>query len=98
MLLTADASLDLTAPLGPAQGVAVEAHLDRARCVATVPGAEGTLRAATRSWRTGAHGREPVVLSLTTGVDRAGRESAQGSRRYLLQSRSTGQRAAGNPC
>ncbi|MDT4992879.1 MAG: translation initiation factor, partial [Actinoplanes sp.] len=38
VLLTADASLELTAPIdGPAQGVAVEAHLDKGRgAVATV--------------------------------------------------------------
>src|SRR5205814_6889961 len=32
VLLTADASLDLRAPIdGPAQGIAIEAHLDRGR-------------------------------------------------------------------
>jgi len=45
VLLTADASLELTAPIdGPAQGVAVEAHLDKGRgAVATVLVQKGTL-------------------------------------------------------
>ena len=45
VLLTADAALDLRAPIdGPAQGIAIEAHLDRGRGpVATVLVQKGTL-------------------------------------------------------
>ena len=53
ILLTADASLDLRAnPNMEAQGVAIEAHLDRGRGpVATVLVQRGTLQSATRSSR-----------------------------------------------
>jgi len=59
VLLTADASLDLTAPIdGPAQGVAIEAHLDKGRgAVATVLVQKGTLRAGDSIVAGGAHGR-----------------------------------------
>jgi len=59
VLLTADASLELTAPIdGPAQGVAIEAHLDKGRgAVATVLVQKGTLRAGDSIVAGGAHGR-----------------------------------------
>jgi translation initiation factor IF-2 len=64
VLLTADASLELTAPLdGPAQGVAVEAHLDKGRgAVATVLVQKGTLRAGDSIVAGGAHGRVRAML------------------------------------
>src|SRR5690606_8176741 len=58
VLLTADAALELTAPKdGPAQGVAIEAHLDRGRgAVATVLVQKGTLRAGDSIVVGGAYG------------------------------------------
>jgi translation initiation factor IF-2 len=70
VLLTADASLELTAPIeGPAQGVAIEAHLDRGRgAVATVLVQKGTLRAGDSIVAGSAHGRVRAML------DEAGRQ------------------------
>ncbi|OZV79342.1 translation initiation factor IF-2 [Micromonospora echinospora] len=64
VLLTADASLSLTAPIdGPAQGVAIEAHLDKGRgAVATVLVQKGTLRAGDSIVAGGAHGRVRAML------------------------------------
>jgi translation initiation factor IF-2 len=64
IILTADASLELTAPIdGPAQGVAVEAHLDKGRgAVATVLVQKGTLRAGDSIVAGGAHGRVRAML------------------------------------
>ncbi|MFV2100329.1 translation initiation factor IF-2 [Micromonospora sp. LOL_024] len=64
VLLTADASLQLTAPVdGPAQGVAIEAHLDKGRgAVATVLVQKGTLRAGDSIVAGGAHGRVRAML------------------------------------
>jgi translation initiation factor IF-2 len=64
VLLTADASLELTAPVdGPAQGVAIEAHLDRGRgAVATVLVQKGTLRAGDSIVAGGAYGRVRAML------------------------------------
>ncbi|MDG4779758.1 translation initiation factor IF-2 [Micromonospora sp. WMMD961] len=64
VLLTADASLELTAPIdGPAQGVAIEAHLDKGRgAVATVLVQKGTLRAGDSIVAGGAHGRVRAML------------------------------------
>jgi translation initiation factor IF-2 len=64
VLLTADATLELTAAIdGPAQGVAIEAHLDRGRgAVATVLVQKGTLRAGDSIVAGGAHGRVRAML------------------------------------
>jgi translation initiation factor IF-2 len=64
VLLTADASLELTAPIdGPAQGVAIEAHLDKGRgAVASVLVQRGTLRAGDSIVAGGAHGRVRAML------------------------------------
>jgi translation initiation factor IF-2 len=64
VLLTADAALELTAPVeGPAQGVAIEAHLDRGRgAVASVLVQKGTLRAGDSIVAGGAHGRVRAML------------------------------------
>ncbi|MFC4105189.1 translation initiation factor IF-2 [Micromonospora zhanjiangensis] len=64
VLLTADAALELTAPIdGPAQGVAIEAHLDKGRgAVATVLVQKGTLRAGDSIVAGGAHGRVRAML------------------------------------
>jgi translation initiation factor IF-2 len=64
VLLTADAALELTAPTdGPAQGVAIEAHLDRGRgAVATVLVQRGTLRAGDSIVAGEAHGRVRAML------------------------------------
>jgi translation initiation factor IF-2 len=64
VLLTADAVLELTAPVdGPAQGVAIEAHLDRGRgAVATVLVQKGTLRTGDSIVAGGAHGRVRAML------------------------------------
>jgi translation initiation factor IF-2 len=64
VLLTADAVLELTAPVdGPAQGVAIEAHLDRGRgAMATVLVQRGTLRAGDSIVAGGAHGRVRAML------------------------------------
>ncbi|WP_434743263.1 translation initiation factor IF-2 [Micromonospora sp. SH-82] len=64
VILTADASLELTAPIdGPAQGVAIEAHLDKGRgAVATVLVQKGTLRAGDSIVAGGAHGRVRAML------------------------------------
>jgi translation initiation factor IF-2 len=64
VLLTADASLELTAPVdGPAQGVVVESHLDKGRgAVATVLVQKGTLRAGDSIVAGGAHGRVRAML------------------------------------
>jgi translation initiation factor IF-2 len=69
VLLTADAALDLRAPIdGPAQGIAIEAHLDRGRGpVATVLVQKGTLRVGDAIVAGDAHGRVRAMLddSLT---------------------------------
>jgi translation initiation factor IF-2 len=64
VLLTADAALELTAPTdGPAQGVSIEAHLDRGRgAVATVLVQRGTLRAGDSIVAGEAHGRVRAML------------------------------------
>ncbi|GID25828.1 translation initiation factor IF-2 [Paractinoplanes brasiliensis] len=64
VLLTADASLELTAPIdGPAQGAVVESHLDKGRgAVATVLVQKGTLRAGDSIVAGGAHGRVRAML------------------------------------
>ncbi|WP_213451023.1 translation initiation factor IF-2, partial [Rhizomonospora bruguierae] len=64
VLLTADASLELTAAVdGPAQGVAIEAHLDKGRgAVATVLVQKGTLRAGDSIVAGGAYGRVRAML------------------------------------
>jgi translation initiation factor IF-2 len=64
VLLTADASLELTAPVdGPAQGVAIEAHLDKGRgAVATVLVQKGTLRIGDSIVAGGAYGRVRAML------------------------------------
>lgn len=64
VLLTADAALELTAPIdGPAQGVAIEARLDRGRgAVATVLVQRGTLRVGDSIVAGGAHGRVRAML------------------------------------
>jgi translation initiation factor IF-2 len=64
VLLTADASLDLRAPIdGPAQGIAIEAHLDRGRGpVATVLVNKGTLRVGDAIVAGGAYGRVRAML------------------------------------
>jgi translation initiation factor IF-2 len=75
VLLTADATLELTAPVdGPAQGVAIEAHLDRGRgAVATVLVQRGTLRAGDSIVAGGAHGRVRAMLDdVGRQVDEAG--------------------------
>jgi translation initiation factor IF-2 len=75
VLLTADATLELTAPVdGPAQGVAIEAHLDRGRgAVATVLVQRGTLRAGDSIVAGGAHGRVRAMLDeLGRQLDEAG--------------------------
>jgi translation initiation factor IF-2 len=64
VLLTADASLDLRAPIdGQAQGIAIEAHLDRGRGpVATVLVQKGTLRVGDAIVAGDAHGRVRAML------------------------------------
>ena len=64
VLLTADASLDLRAPIdGPAQGIAIEAHLDRGRGpVATVLVNRGTLRVGESIVAGDAYGRVRAML------------------------------------
>ncbi|WFE27410.1 translation initiation factor IF-2 [Solwaraspora sp. WMMD791] len=64
VLLTADAALELTAPIdGPAQGIAIEAHLDKGRgAVATVLVQKGTLRTGDSIVAGGAHGRVRAML------------------------------------
>jgi translation initiation factor IF-2 len=64
VLLTADASLDLRAPVdGQAQGIAIEAHLDRGRGpVATVLVQKGTLRVGDAIVAGDAHGRVRAML------------------------------------
>ncbi|WP_111765538.1 translation initiation factor IF-2 [Nakamurella deserti] len=64
VLLTADAALDLTAnPNMPAQGVAIEAHLDRGRgSVATVLVQRGTLRVGDSIVTGNAYGRVRAML------------------------------------
>ena len=64
VLLTADATLDLTAnPTQDAQGVAIEAHLDRGRGpVATVLVQRGTLRAGSSIVAGDAYGRVRAML------------------------------------
>ncbi|HEY8453128.1 MAG: translation initiation factor IF-2 [Micromonosporaceae bacterium] len=64
VLLTADAALELKAPVeGPAQGVAIEAHLDRGRgAVATVLVQKGTLRTGDSIVVGSAHGRVRAML------------------------------------
>ncbi|MFS8478821.1 MAG: translation initiation factor IF-2 [Micromonosporaceae bacterium] len=64
VLLTADAALELKAPIdGPAQGVAIEAHLDRGRGpVATVLVQRGVLRVGDAIVAGDAHGRVRAML------------------------------------
>jgi translation initiation factor IF-2 len=64
VLLTADAALDLRAPIdGPAQGLAIEAHLDRGRGpVATVLVNRGTLNVGDSIVSGDAHGRVRAML------------------------------------
>jgi translation initiation factor IF-2 len=64
VLLTADASLELSAPIdGAAQGAVVESHLDKGRgAVATVLVQKGTLRAGDSIVAGGAHGRVRAML------------------------------------
>src|SRR5262249_29424364 len=64
VLLTADASLELRAPVdGHAQGVAIEAHLDRGRGpVATVLVQKGTLRIGDSIVAGNAYGRVRAML------------------------------------
>jgi translation initiation factor IF-2 len=64
VLLTADASLDLRAPVdGPAQGIAIEAHLDRGRGpVATVLVNRGTLNVGDSIVSGDAYGRVRAML------------------------------------
>jgi translation initiation factor IF-2 len=75
VLLTADAALELTAAVdGPAQGVAIEAHLDRGRgAIATVLVQRGTLRSGDSIVVGGAHGRVRAMLDENgRQVDEAG--------------------------
>ncbi|QSB06246.1 translation initiation factor IF-2 [Natronoglycomyces albus] len=64
IILTNDAALDLKAPVkGNAQGVAIEAHLDRGRGpVASVLVQKGTLRVGDSIVAGGAHGRVRAML------------------------------------
>ncbi len=64
IILTADASLELTAPVqGHAQGIAIEAHLDKGRGpVASVLVQKGTLRVGDSIVAGGAHGRVRAML------------------------------------
>ncbi|MBO0870137.1 MAG: translation initiation factor IF-2, partial [Micromonosporaceae bacterium] len=64
VLLTADAALDLRAPIdGQAQGIAIEAHLDRGRGpVATVLVQRGTLNVGDAIVAGDAHGRVRAML------------------------------------
>jgi translation initiation factor IF-2 len=64
VLLTADAALDLRAPIdGQAQGIAIEAHLDRGRGpMATVLVNRGTLRVGDAIVAGDAHGRVRAML------------------------------------
>jgi len=64
VLLTADAALDLRAPIdGQAQGIAIEAHLDRGRGpVATVLVNRGTLNVGDSIVAGDAHGRVRAML------------------------------------
>ncbi|GAA0898686.1 hypothetical protein GCM10009558_088020 [Virgisporangium aurantiacum] len=64
VLLTADAALDMRAPIdGPAQGIAIEAHLDRGRGpVATVLVQKGTLNIGDSIVAGRAHGRVRAML------------------------------------
>jgi translation initiation factor IF-2 len=64
VLLTADASLELTAPIdGHAQGIAIEAHLDKGRGpVATVLVQKGTLRIGDSIVAGNAYGRVRAML------------------------------------
>lgn len=73
VILTADASLDLRAnPKQDAQGIAIEAHLDRGRgAVATVLVQRGTLRVGDTMVVGDAHGRVRAML------DDAGRSLAE---------------------
>jgi translation initiation factor IF-2 len=64
VLLTADAALDMRAPIdGPAQGIAIEAHLDRGRGpVATVLVEKGTLKLGDSIVAGRAYGRVRAML------------------------------------
>ena len=81
VLLTADASLELTAPIdGPAQGVAIEAHLDKGRgAVATVLVQKGTLRAGDSIVAGGAHGRVRAMLDENGKPGRRGGSGPPGA-------------------
>ncbi|MBX6750499.1 MAG: translation initiation factor IF-2, partial [Micromonosporaceae bacterium] len=75
VLLTADATLDLRAPVdGPAQGIAIEAHLDRGRGpVATVLVNRGTLHVGDSIVCGDAYGRVRAMLDENgKTVDAAG--------------------------
>ncbi|MFI5956997.1 translation initiation factor IF-2 [Cryptosporangium sp. NPDC051539] len=77
--LTADASLDLRAPVDvPAQGVAIEGHLDRGRGpIATVLVQRGTLRVGDSIVAGEAHGRVRAMLDDSgSQVAEAGPSSA----------------------
>ncbi len=75
VLLTADAALDLRAPASsPAQGIAIEGHLDRGRGpVATVLVQSGTLRIGDAIVAGEAHGRVRAMLN-----DRGGQITTAG--------------------
>jgi translation initiation factor IF-2 len=75
VLLTADASLELTAPVdGPAHGVAIEGHLDKGRGpVATVLVQQGTLRVGDSIVAGTGHGRVRAMLDeYSRPVEEAG--------------------------
>ena len=81
ILLTADAALDLRAnPTQDAQGVAIEAHLDRGRGpVATVLVQRGTLRVGDSIVAGDAYGRVRAMLDEHGEHARRGRPVASGA-------------------